>query len=281
MTIRKWYSINIDKERQARYLEKFAIITISLGVGFIVLFLGMFLYQRQLNFFQPIDTSVWGQFGDLFGGVIGSLWAFAGVALFYLALHEQRKELKTTQGILENEVEALNNQKKEAELSNKLILEQQKTQRLQQFDNAYFSLLQILNTITDKITYEEEEERRSGKSAMKLYKKDFYTIFRNHDGNEIDKRTSYFRFNEKNGHNYNHQHELITEIVYFIDANDQYNEIFGKDYYISILTSTLSQDELILYYYYVKYEKKTIMNIIRELKVFHKLSPGLLAYQND
>lgn len=40
-----------------------------------------------------VGGGIIGQLGDFVGGVSGSLWALAGVALFYLALQEQRKEL--------------------------------------------------------------------------------------------------------------------------------------------------------------------------------------------
>lgn len=55
----------------------------------------------MFNFDVPIKTDVFGQFGDIVGGVIGSLWALAGVILFYAGLTEQRKDIQTNQNALE------------------------------------------------------------------------------------------------------------------------------------------------------------------------------------
>ena len=77
------------------FLEWFAyIITI---VGFIVM--GIFLYHMSSTFviggiLSNEEMAATGQVGDFMGGVIGSIWALAGVFLYFSAIKMQNKELE-------------------------------------------------------------------------------------------------------------------------------------------------------------------------------------------
>ena len=64
----------------------------------------------DFNYENKINSEKFGQFGDFLGGVVGSLWALAGVLLFYKALSEQREDIKTNKQALKLQVEALNQQ---------------------------------------------------------------------------------------------------------------------------------------------------------------------------
>lgn len=79
-------------------------------VGIVLFFLGLFFFLWQhigINTSEKIDASKFGQFGDFVGGLIGSLWAFAGVILFYVALTEQRDDIRTNREVLKTQVNAL------------------------------------------------------------------------------------------------------------------------------------------------------------------------------
>lgn len=67
------------------------------------------------------DIEITGQFGDYFGGVIGSIWTLAGVLLYFSALKVQQEQLKA--------------QKEEMKQSEKLLSQQQ-------FESTFFGLLQ-------------------------------------------------------------------------------------------------------------------------------------------
>lgn len=69
--------------------EKASIILIFFGVGLFALGLVLFIWiEFQLSFNTPINNEKIGQFGDFIGGIVGSIWALAGVILFYVALTE-------------------------------------------------------------------------------------------------------------------------------------------------------------------------------------------------
>lgn len=65
---------------------------------------------------SQINSEKFGQLGDYVGGIVGSLWSLAGVVLFYVALTEQREDIKLNRETLETQVKALHLQIKEFEL---------------------------------------------------------------------------------------------------------------------------------------------------------------------
>ena len=93
--------MSTDKEKQKK---EFSFRTFSLNTIWIVFsFSGLaiiayFLYQLNTEYTfshkseNAIDLAKTAQVGDFIGGLVGSLWAFAGVILFYLALKLQNKE---------------------------------------------------------------------------------------------------------------------------------------------------------------------------------------------
>lgn len=81
----RWSLLNI--------LQGIAIGSGILGLG---IFVGFFIVIGQSFDFEWKSPAmdITGQIGDYIGGVVGSLWAFAGVLLFYVALQYQRKEFR-------------------------------------------------------------------------------------------------------------------------------------------------------------------------------------------
>ena len=132
-------------------------------VGIVLFFLGLFFFLWQhigINTSEKIDASKFGQFGDFVGGLIGSLWAFAGVILFYVALTEQRDDIRTNREVLKTQVNALEQQikefelqREELELTREVFIDQSKTLKLQQFESTFFNSMNLLNNIIQSITY--------------------------------------------------------------------------------------------------------------------------------
>jgi len=60
-----------------------------------------------------------GQIGDFVGGVAGSLWAFAGVLLFWSALVLQRREFKLQRETLDTQLDVFKSQSKTMEKNNR------------------------------------------------------------------------------------------------------------------------------------------------------------------
>jgi hypothetical protein len=70
--------------------SKFGKTLILIGIVFTIFFSIQFIFNsNQLNL-GPIDTSIWGQYGDIIGGFVGTIVALVGVLLLFETLREQR-----------------------------------------------------------------------------------------------------------------------------------------------------------------------------------------------
>ena len=79
-------SRNLDKK-----FLKFGIF--ALIIFLVILFIVVVCYKWKYPFFEfdyPIDSERWGQFGDFFGGVIGTIITFGSIVFVYMAFKEQR-----------------------------------------------------------------------------------------------------------------------------------------------------------------------------------------------
>ena len=82
----------MDKEKSS--FENKAVLLIWGGIVAIIVSVFLFVYKQELFIFGSIQAEKFGMSGDFVGGLIGSLWALAGVLLFYTALKYQKNELK-------------------------------------------------------------------------------------------------------------------------------------------------------------------------------------------
>jgi len=73
-------------------------LVVLLSITGIIIIIVVFLYcisgEYQIHGSSKILLDKTAQVGDFIGGFVGSLWAFAGIILFYLALRLQRKEFQ-------------------------------------------------------------------------------------------------------------------------------------------------------------------------------------------
>ena len=159
---------------------EFGIKTLFL-LGCAILLAGTvaFLWSDKtvFSFNEAINSGKFGQIGDFIGGIVGTLWALAGVLLFYLALKEQRIDIKINQDTLRTQVKALNQQIEEFKLQTKeleqtrevlnlqakeleqtrvVFKEQGQTLKIQRFENTFFQLLQLNQQILNNLHLESK-----------------------------------------------------------------------------------------------------------------------------
>ena len=149
------------KAKLNKYLERVGIALLI--IGFLVMIIGVVLFQRQETFdvSQKIDSTKIAHLGDFIGGIAGALWSLASVILFYVALSEQRRDLKINQKALKAQVKSLRKQIEEFELqreelqeTRKVFKEQSETFQIQRFENSFFQLTSLHHEIIDKIYFE-------------------------------------------------------------------------------------------------------------------------------
>ncbi len=108
-------------------LQRAAKILIFIGSVFLVCAALLFIFKTtSIRLSSSINTDIFGNFGDLIGGIVGAIWSLAGIFLFYAALRLQREDL-----ILQRE---------ELKKSREIAEEQGKTFRIQRFENTFFQL---------------------------------------------------------------------------------------------------------------------------------------------
>ena len=137
------------------------IAYVCVGIGLFVL--GKFLYLINETYdiggkLTPEEMAQTGQVGDFIGGVIGSIWALAGVFLYFSALKLQQQELKS--------------QREEMATSQKLLDQQL-------FEGTFFNLLKAQENIRNGIhayflwinidNYSRIEERKEEKHGVNFF----------------------------------------------------------------------------------------------------------------
>ncbi len=199
-------------------------------------------------------TEKQGEFGDTFGAAnaLFSGLAFAGM---YVALSLQRKEFelqrmefKRNTGALESQKEEMTNQKKELEQQKKIMAEQLKLAGISQVEGTLFYMLGQHNNILNSLS----SEISNGRGGM-LY----VTVKGIEYINHLNDRVEPYYLNDSERINVSPYINNLMQIFRYIDEtevlkSDDVDDEFEKRHrYCSMVTSSLSNNELILIEYYL------------------------------
>ena len=234
--------------------EKASIVLIAIGILLLVFAVISFLWMDfDFSTSSQIKSDKWGQFGDFIGGIVGTLWALAGVLLFYIALIEQRKDIKTNQEALILQVKALNKQveefelqRKELESSRKVYEQQTKTNRIQQFESHFYALLNVYLKIKDSLNNLDDNKDyfKSLYDKLRVEYTESADIITHHN-NLIQ---AYVKlFNNERGH-LSHYFKCFYRLIKMIELN-QFLEESEKVQYSKILRSQLTDYEQLIMQY--------------------------------
>lgn len=114
------------------------ISILSIIFGIYITFKFLYIISNSVTIINKggeIDTNLTGMIGDFMGGVVGTIWSFAGVILFFLALRLQSKELGLQIEELRSTREVFSTQ---------------------QFENTFFNLLKTQNDIRQSVEHRIE-----------------------------------------------------------------------------------------------------------------------------
>ncbi|MCI1266985.1 MAG: hypothetical protein LKG19_10465, partial [Saprospiraceae bacterium] len=191
------------------FSERISKIFIFLGLGLLIGIVILYWFNdHDFDYKYQINDNKLGSFGDIIGGLIGSIWALAGYILYYVALKDQRKDIETNQKALVVQVDTLNQQIEEYKLqrdelvqTRKVLNQQSKTFLKQQFESTFFNSLKLLGELIDDlklkipitkaigsqkepyISYEYYEEVLLGKEIFNIYlerlKEEYLEVIRN------------------------------------------------------------------------------------------------------
>lgn len=257
----KYMKVDIFSEKTARILSWIGLLLIVLGAFVFIIF-------RSWEFSLTLNEEKVGQFGDFIGGVVGTILAFVGVILYYIALTEQRKDIAINRQALETQVKALNQQIAEFKAQTKemqdtrTVYEEQttlyreqtnyyqqqvkelknqtKVNSLQQFNSEFYSLLNVFISIKKDCESEISKLLIILKDRLKT-KND--TICNRHSF-LIEEYTKLYHTNSSSLSIYFKTFYRLLKII-----EDSNIEPEHKQRYAKTLRSQLSEKELLLLYY--------------------------------
>ncbi|WP_300179845.1 putative phage abortive infection protein [uncultured Aliivibrio sp.] len=265
-----------------KLISKDSVIFSLILVGSVGTFCGVIFFVWNEPLFimsSKINAEKIAQFGDFIGGFFGSIWALAGVFLFYKALTEQRRDFANNREALDLQVTALNQQIEEFRLSRdeqvlnrKVYEEQSRTLKLQQFESNFYSLLNVYINIKNQFNINNGEFFKSllGKIKESYSPENNY---RNQHSLFVDKYLEIHDFDREKLSNY---FRSLYRIIKIIDtSNFLKNE--QKQFYAKIIRAQISDYELILisfnaHSYWGDKLKKYILsyNLLKHIPIFCK-----------
>ena len=243
-----------------KYLKFGLYVLIILIVITIILFICFKWNYPFFEFDYPIDSERWGQFGDFFGGVIGTIITFGSIFFVYLAFKEQR---------LANIVahEANTELIRQSQHTNEQNKSQLYSVLLQQFDSNFKTLLELYK---DSILgYKSPSESiPTGKASMSNLVASFIasTMFDNNETYTKRSTKALNKFNDffaKNMTVVNAHMRILYQIFNLLDTNN----IDEKDkvLYAKLLRSQMTDEELVL----IRYNCMTKRGLKMQQPVFH------------
>lgn len=250
---------------------------------------GMFFthWYASTHFIVPEGNSKEALFGDSFGAVnaLISAFAFAGVIL---SMYLQRKDLELQRESLDVQKEELKRNTYELALQRQEFETQNKTIKLQRFENTFFNMLSLQQEIVNGLSHSftknnanlmdhirgrqiiEHNIELSGRSVFEyFYNKEVKPII-NTEG-----IGSYF-YCECISH-FDHYFRHLYRIIKFIDESILLETKPERYSYISILRATLSKYEL-LFLYYNALGFPNFKNYIEEYSFLNNIDSDSLAF---
>lgn len=214
------------------------IAFISLVVFVICLIFLFFSYTWKYPIFKwqyPIDAARWGQFGDFFGGVLGTIITFTSIIFLYKAFKEQRLANIATQE------------------ANKEILRKEEihvySERMQQFDSMFKTIFSLYQTA---VTRYKTDRLNAGKVSLAYMVTSFIkdTQFSNNENytkRTVAAKNIFTNFIAENQSLINAHMGLLYQLLLLLESSP-INEK-DKIIYAKTIRSQLTEEELILIRY--------------------------------
>jgi len=262
--IKKWYS-GVDP------FELLAIVFIVIGIVAIII---VFLSSSFSEFFDDETRSI-NEYSELIGGFVGSLWALAGVLLFYASLASQQKDIEEQRNLLVRQIDEVVKQTVE-------FRKQYDIQSKQQYENTYFQLLKFHNDIITSIILEINDldfvtgtnkirqitGRKSFVEYYDIYKRFFNTQLEILMSGELSISiiqkivdNSYRQFYDEYQADLGHYFRNLYNILYFVDNLEDDEK---SKFYLELLHAQLSNYELALLYFHCACTSNSEFKILLE-----------------
>jgi hypothetical protein len=211
-----------------------------------------------------------GQWGDFFGGALNPILTFLTFLGVLITIYFQKAELSLTRIELDRSASALESQLKALED--------------QSFENTFFRLLELHNTIVNSIDLKDRQGRETkGRDCFRV----FYDRLGRHyrtaenrakrdsqsqiiDNDLLD--FAYKNFWQDHQSELGHYFRFLFNVIRFLKQDSQ-----GEDFYIKIVRSQLSDQELlIIFYNCLSPQGAKFKTFAEEFALFDNMPIGLL-----
>lgn len=233
---------------------------------------GLYLTYLFIQKLKVIEGNIWddpafmGMAGEFLGGTVGSIWALAGVILFFLALIYQKRELVL--------------QRMELHESRKIMESQSNTIAIQQFENTFFQLLNFHMNAATQIRSTSNGSSRKPMNAFdglfNDFRKETNTLKKRRKSDAGTSKPSDESFEhcfvavyEGYKNTFQHYLENYKTLLLFIK-----NKSADPGFYYNILKSHFTEQEVLIHFYYVLLATKNpdLKKITEEYHLFQKLN---------
>ena len=230
--------------------------------------------------------------GDFMAGTVASIWSLAGLFFIYVAFLGQKQQLLNQKlEIMYSQLEVkytrleLSGQKEE-------MKEQNNTLRQQKFENTFFQLLSLFNSIVNSLDIRNRKTlvvTTTGRDCFVV----FYRRLANHlnaiiygdasamkdlsEATAVQTVEAYDKLYSEDKSDMSHYFRTIYHIIKFVDKS----EIENKKQYISIARAQLSSYEQILIFYNCLHENgnEKFKPLIEKYALFKNIDSSLLVNQ--
>ena len=231
--------------------------------------------------------------GDFMAGTVGSIWSLAGLFFIYVAFLGQKQQLLNQQlEIMYSQLE-LKYTRRELSDQKAEMVAQNETLRLQKFENTFFQLLGLFNSIVNSLDIsgiDTLQVTTSGRDCFEVFYKRLKVHLsniiygeKNNKGNvsgaTIEQAISaYDRLYSKDKSDLSHYFRTIYHIIKFIDKSD----IENKKQYIAIARAQLSSYEQILIFYNCLHDNgnEKFKPLIEKYALFKNIDGSLIINEN-
>lgn len=208
----------MTKERNTKSRITLSFVLVGIGVLIIIIFLLRIKYDGFLNL-NNINIERSAQSGDFIGGIVGTIFTLVGIVLLFETLSLQRIEFE----------------------------ESRKVFQTQQFENKFFSLLNLYQEIIRTFHYEmpTTSEKFTGKEYFTMHKNDLFLSFiptNSFFNNRKQANSLYISFYLKNKEALGQYFRTLYRLFKLIEeAKFEQKE---KLNYVKIIRGQLSESEL-------------------------------------
>lgn len=265
--IKKWY-------KDVSFFEVLAILFIIIGALVII---GVFIVANPDSITHSQSKDIL-DYSEFLGGFVGSLWALAGVLLFYASLGSQKAELDDQRKLLVKQIDEIVKQTEESRKQNEMF-------KQQQVEETFFQLMRFQNEIVSTIVLETSEmDFSTGKTIQKeLVGRntfgEYYDVFKRFYQDASDRMgfgmgeesslqknvdSAYRQFYNEYQSALGHYFRNLKNILIFID------ELGGhaRKFYLDLLLAQLSNYELGLLFFHALYtQNKEYKELVEKYSV--------------